>query len=139
MPEGTFPDGASKKKPGTGFYIGFYAIPGIDPSQLIRDVEPFHDGKVPEDRVCRFEGFLKPDWDLVSQASDSWHPQACMSNTYLCKMYFFVVDSENYKEGGLLLCNVKEHKTKRVVCSQTSTVPNFCKIAQGRLGWDEEK
>ncbi|KAG9751850.1 WD40 repeat-like protein, partial [Aureobasidium melanogenum] len=77
--EGTFPDGASKKKPGTGFYIGFYAIPGIDPSQLIRDVEPFHDGKVPEDRVCRFEGFLKPDWDLVSQASDSWHPQAFFS------------------------------------------------------------
>lgn len=62
-----------------------------------------------------------------------------MSNTYLCKMYFFIVDSENYKEDGLLLCNVKEHKTKRVVCSQTSTVPNFCKIAQGRLGWDEEK
>ncbi|KAG9854904.1 hypothetical protein KCU98_g2937, partial [Aureobasidium melanogenum] len=136
--EGTFPDGASKKKPGTGFYIAFYIIPGIDPSQLISDVEPFHDGKAPEDRVCRFEGFLKPDWDLVSQASGSWHPQACMSNTYLCKMYFFVVDSENYKEDGFLLCDVKEHRTKRVVCHPTVTVPEFCRIAQSRRGWDEE-
>ncbi|KAG9648128.1 WD40 repeat-like protein, partial [Aureobasidium melanogenum] len=83
VPQKTFPDGASRKKPGTGFYIAFYAVPGIDPSQLIRDVEPFHDGKAPEDRVCRFEGFLKPDRDLVSQALDLWHPQACMSNTHL--------------------------------------------------------
>ncbi|KAG9522605.1 hypothetical protein KCV07_g2833, partial [Aureobasidium melanogenum] len=137
--EGTFPDGASKKKPATGFYIAFYAIPGIEPSQLIRDVEPFHDGKAPEDRVCRFEGKLNPDRDLVSQAMYSWHPQACMSNTYLSKMYFFVVDSENYKDDGFLLCNVKEHKTKRVVCSPGVTVPEFCRIAQGRRGWDQEK
>ncbi|KAG9693743.1 hypothetical protein KCU95_g6216, partial [Aureobasidium melanogenum] len=135
---GTFPDGASRKKPGTGFYIAFYAIPGVDASRLIRDVEPFHDGKAPEDRICRFEGFLNPDRDLVSQAMDSWHPQACMSNTFLCKMYFFIVDSKDYKDDGFLLCNVKEHKKKRVVCSPGVTVPESCDIAQGDKGWDEE-
>jgi hypothetical protein len=94
--------------------------------------------KAPEDRVCRFEGFLKPDRDLVSQTSGSWHPQACMSNPYLCKMYFYIADSKNYKDDGFLLCNVKEHKMKRVVCSQGVTVPKFCDIAQGDRRWDEE-
>jgi hypothetical protein len=135
--EGTFSDGASKKKPATGFYIAFYAIPGIEPTNLIRTVEPCHDQKAPGDRICRFENFLKPDRDLVSQASDSWHPGACMSNTHLCKMYFFVVDSLDYEKDGLLLCSVKDHKTKRVVCSQVKTVPEFCRLAQGEKRWDE--
>lgn len=93
--------------------------------------------KASEDRVCRFEGYLKPHVDLVSQATDSWHPQACMANPYLCKMYMFVVDSVNYKEDGLLMCNVKEHKTRRVPCRREELVPNFCKIAQGGQSWDE--
>lgn len=60
-----------------------------------------------------------------------------MSNRYLCKMYFLIVDSMNYKEDGLLSCDVKEHKTERVVCNPGVTVPEFCRIAQGRLDWDE--
>lgn len=62
-----------------------------------------------------------------------------MSNTFLCKMYFFIVDSEDYKEDGFLLCNVKEHKAKRVVCSPGITVPEFCQIAHGDKPWDEEE
>ena len=134
---GAFSDGASRRKPATGFYIALYAILGIDQNALVRAVEPFYDQKAPEDRICRFERFLNPDTDLVSQAMDSWHPEACMSNTYLCKMYFLVADSLEYEKDGLLMCNVKEHKTKRVVCSQGVTVPEFCNVAQGRKSWDE--
>jgi hypothetical protein len=60
-----------------------------------------------------------------------------MSNTYLCKMYFFVVDTPNYSEDGLVMCSVKEHKSKRMVCSRGVTVPEFCKVAQGRKSWAE--
>jgi hypothetical protein len=60
-----------------------------------------------------------------------------MSNTRLCKMYFFVVDSLDYEKDGLLLCSVKDQETKRVVCSRVKTVPEFCNIAQGSKSWDE--
>jgi hypothetical protein len=42
-----------------------------------------------------------------------------------------------YERDGLLMCSVEEQKSKRVVCSQGVTVPDFCKIAQGGKRWDE--
>ena len=60
-----------------------------------------------------------------------------MSNRYLCKMYFLIADSVEYEEQGLLMCGVKEKKSKRVVVSPGVTVSEFCKMAQGRKGWDE--
>lgn len=60
-----------------------------------------------------------------------------MANRWLCKMYFLVVDSVECEEKGLLMCGVKEGKSKRVVCSRGVTVSEFCKVAQGRKGWDD--
>jgi hypothetical protein len=68
---------------------------------------------------------------------DSWHPEACISNTYLCKMFFLVADTLGFEKDGLLMCSVKEQMTKRVVCSQGVTVPDFCTVAQGGKRWDE--
>jgi hypothetical protein len=52
-------------------------------------------------------------------------------------MYLLVADSLHYEKDGLLMCNVKEQKTKRIVCSQGVTVSEFCKVAQGGKSWDE--
>ncbi|KAI4718718.1 hypothetical protein E4T48_05080 [Aureobasidium sp. EXF-10727] len=134
---GTFPDGAANKKPATGFYIPIYGIPGIDPEDLIQALEPFYTQKAPKDRVCRFQGYLTPTTDLASQAMESRHIEACRSNIWLCKMYFLVADSVEFKKEGLVLCGVEEKRIKRVVCRQGVTVPEFCKIAQGERGWDE--
>lgn len=127
-------DAASSKKPPTGFHIAIYAIPGINPSILLHSTSPLPSNP-PEKETCRFEGFLNPSRDLMSQAIDSFHPGTCMSNRWICKMYFLIADSTEYEEKGLILCGVKERKTQRVGCKEA--VERICGIVRGMNGWDE--
>jgi hypothetical protein len=125
-------DAGSTQKPATGFYIAIYAIPGIDPSAVLSSLEP---QKALEDRICRFEGFLNPSRDLISQAMNSFHPGTCMSNRWIHKMYFLIADSLDYEKQGLILCGVKEGKTQRVECNEA--VGRVCGIVRGMRGWDD--
>ncbi|KAF1348207.1 hypothetical protein BDV97DRAFT_400367 [Delphinella strobiligena] len=133
--DATFPDGALRKKPGSGFYIAFYATPGleIDVAELIRTIQPAHDKQPESEYICRFEGYLTED---PTQQATTPHQRQCKQNPYLHKSMFFLVDDEDYKERGLLLCHV-DGKKKRVGCDVHTLVPEFCGIARGQRGWDE--
>lgn len=73
----------------------------------------------------------------VQQTVDSWHPQMCISNPFLHKSMFFIVDSVDYKEQGLLMCHTDGPKSRRVACNVHTLVPDFCDIAAGRRDWED--
>jgi hypothetical protein len=133
--EGTFTDAAVMKKPEIGFYIAIYSIPGIDPTTLLHSISPAGSQNAASEQICRFEGFLNPSRDLVSQAMDSSHPGTCMSNRWIHKMYFLIADSTEYGEKGLVLCGVKEKSTKRVECAEA--VERVRGIVGGVRGWED--
>ncbi|KAI5253511.1 hypothetical protein E4T42_02914 [Aureobasidium subglaciale] len=131
----TFADGAPTKTPGTGFYIAFYAIKGIDSGGLVQKVQPFPSQPV-EDYCCRFEGHLEHDLDVVEEATQL-HLKQCLVNPLLQKDMIFVADTLEYVEKGLLMCNIEERQEKRVQCLVHTLVPTFCQIAQGRSKWSD--
>ncbi|KAJ9299640.1 hypothetical protein DTO271G3_2524 [Paecilomyces variotii] len=155
-PPPVFDDGAPRKKHPAGFYIAFYLLQGIDPNQLIRQVQPAPQQPVSE-YICRFEGHLTRESDLVDQAA-TLHPQRCRDNPFLHRQMFFVVDSEQYVQEGLSMvklewndeglkdCEMEElarrgrearREAKRVACVVHKLVPDFCAIARGDQKWSD--
>lgn len=131
---------ATSSRPATGFYIAIYSIPGIDPTTLLNTLEctpstsPSNFRDAASEQICRFEGFLNASRDLTSQAMVSFHPGTCMSNRWIYKMYFLIADTVEFEEKGLILCGVKEGKTKRVGCKEA--VGRVCGIVRGERVWD---
>lgn len=110
QPSGTskdedYSDGASEQPPNIGYWIGLYAIPGIDFEAVMRALHPSWGPPVPySELICRAEGRVPADnqQEAVAHAK-RLHPQRCRGNPLLYRNMFLVIDTVNYEEEGVLV------------------------------------
>ncbi|KAI1272624.1 hypothetical protein F5Y07DRAFT_379354 [Xylaria sp. FL0933] len=111
-PDGTdeeYSDGASKTLPNVGYWIGFYAIPGIDYETVMRGLCPAWDPPQPSSElICRPEGRV-PAGDTAKALAEAerLHPMRCRNNPHLHRSMFLVIDTLDYKEKGVFLVRMK--------------------------------
>ena len=148
-----YSDGATKAIPSMGFWIGLYAVNGIDFDQLMKDLCFYHTTITKEEIMTRPEGHVSES-TAVEEAS-RLHPLRCRDNRGLYRTMFLVADTFDYKENGLTLVKlhwdgVVENKTsaelsttgdtakkevQRLATSASETTTNFLMIARGYRPW----
>ena len=134
-----------------GYYIGVYAVAGVDLPRLIRTLEPFAAQKEPHEFSLRMQAVLPADsgTDPISAAM-ALHPARCATNRWLHKFLFLVADTPDPYSDGLALVSLggtagrkaKDRKTfparasQRVECSAEAAVQDaVCTMALGARSW----
>jgi len=116
-----YSDGASDQPPNIGYWIGLYAIPGIDFEAVMRALHPSWGPPVPySELICRAEGRVPADSQQEAVAhAKRLHPQRCRSNPLLYRGMFIVIDTVNYEEEGVLV--VKSDWDEKMVGNKDAT------------------
>lgn len=97
--------GGSDQPPPVGFFIGVYAVQGLDEKTLLKAIEPAAEIKTPDEFCCRIQASLPPDCDIITEASKI-HPQKVRQNKFLHKQMFLVADSKNMQTDGIALVHI---------------------------------
>ncbi|KAK7934586.1 hypothetical protein PG985_000081 [Apiospora marii] len=100
-----YSDGASSTLRNLDYYIGFFAVPGIDFETVMRELHPCWGPPVPTSELgCRPEGRVSAgsQAEAVAQAKRKW-PLRCRNNPRLHRGMFLIVDTPDYHEEGVLL------------------------------------
>ncbi|KAK8876827.1 hypothetical protein PGQ11_001773 [Apiospora arundinis] len=100
-----YSDGASSTLRSLDYYIGFFAIPGIDFETVMRELHPSWGPRVPTSELgCRPEGRVSAGGqaEVVAQAKRTY-PLRCRNNPQLHRGMFLIVDTPDYHEDGVLL------------------------------------
>lgn len=138
--------------PPVGFFIGVYAVQGLDEKTLLQAIEPAAEVKTPDEFCCRKQAFLSPDSDIIAE-SCKMHPQKVQQNKFLHKQMFLVADSKNIQADGIALVHIdwdgnvgdksrealqdigrtSPRKTQRCECMKA--VPTLCTIAGDFRKW----
>jgi len=99
-----------RKPPSMKYCIGVYGVEGVDRAELIRNLQPGYGYAKPKDKdmVVRLQSILpatqNPE-DVVTAAMDL-HPARCDANPWLHKFLFFVSDTTNPAENGIILASL---------------------------------
>ena len=142
-----------------GFYIGVYALEGVDLRELIWTLEVVPDLKTEKEFSCRMQGVFpeKLEEGGVVRRAMEVHAERCARNPWLHKIFFLVADSVDPGKDGLVLVSMggevereaglpggrgtvryPVRATKRVGFSAVEATQNqICNLAQGK-GWDED-
>ncbi|KAK7995740.1 hypothetical protein PG991_015207 [Apiospora marii] len=100
-----YSDGASSTLRNLDYYIGFFAVPGIDFETVMRELHPCWGPRVPTPELgCRPEGRVPAGSQAkaVARAKRTW-PLRCRNNPRLYRGMFLIVDTPDYQENGVLL------------------------------------
>lgn len=135
-----------KRNANEGFYVGVYAIQGVNLKVLIDTINFADWGQKRQDFNTRLQAVLPASEDLVAKAM-ALHPRRCETNKWLHKFLFFIADTTDPLENGLLLASLggkSKHRglvfpagaTQRFPCDATDAV-NLGVVAmdQGTRTW----
>ncbi|GAB1310885.1 hypothetical protein MFIFM68171_01095 [Madurella fahalii] len=128
-----------------GYYIGVYAVSGVDSRALIRTLEPGPSNKQPQNFNCRLQAVLPPSApDPVSAAMDL-HASRCSTNPWLHKFFLLIADTPDPSTNGILLASLggqaktktfPPRATQRLPCTAKDAVQDaICTMAQGLRAW----
>ncbi|KAH8682843.1 hypothetical protein BGZ60DRAFT_398814 [Tricladium varicosporioides] len=130
--------------PAYGSYIGVYARAGIDVNAVIQKLEVCPDKKQPEDFYCRLQAVISDtSQDTVETAFDL-HASRCTRNQWLDKNFFFIVETPDTSDNGVLLASVgsviKSTRYPRAVqwveCSgEIGHQQIYCNLRDGNRDW----
>ncbi|QIW97076.1 hypothetical protein AMS68_002594 [Peltaster fructicola] len=98
-----FSDGAGAELPDLGYWIGLYAVEGIDFDEILSELDPSNGRD--QHNMIRPEGRLTSKEACIHEAI-RLHPMRCAMNTSLCRDLFLIADSEQYSELGLLFVQI---------------------------------
>jgi hypothetical protein len=97
-----YSDGSSAKPSHVEYWMGFYAIPGVDYERVMRELCPSWGPPIPSSElVTRPQGRVSSN-DAVAEAA-RLHPMRCKRNVDLHRTMFLIIDSADYTEEGVLL------------------------------------
>ncbi|KAK8112469.1 hypothetical protein PG984_012995 [Apiospora sp. TS-2023a] len=101
-----YSDGASTTPRYLDYYIGFFAIPGIDFETVMWELHPCWGPRIPIPELgCRPQGHVtagSTQAEAVAQAKRIW-PLRCRNNPQLHRGMFLIVDTPDYHMEGVLL------------------------------------
>ncbi|KND92804.1 hypothetical protein TOPH_02828 [Tolypocladium ophioglossoides CBS 100239] len=139
-----------KRNAPEGFYIGVYAIQGVDLKALINAVNFADWGRKRQDFNTRLQAVLPASGDFIANAM-ALHPRRCETNQWLHKFLFFIADTTDPMENGVLLVSLggeSKHgtltfpagATQRFPCDATDAV-NLGVVAmdQGIRAWTRDQ
>ncbi|KAF2106080.1 hypothetical protein BDV96DRAFT_591596 [Lophiotrema nucula] len=156
-----YSDGASDKPPNVGYWIGLYAIPGIDFEAVMRALHPSWGPLVPfPELICRPEGRVPAESQAKAVVhAKRLHPLRCRNNLHLHRGMFLIIDRPSYEEDGILLVKADwdekalesqktmadvelaalgqaaETDTQRLPFSNATTITIFNEIKAGYRPW----
>ncbi|KAH6684683.1 hypothetical protein B0J14DRAFT_693859 [Halenospora varia] len=92
--------------PAYGIYVGVYAKTGIDVDAVIQKLEVCPDKKQTEDFYCRLQAVIPGTSQDIVEAAYDLHASRCTRNQWLDKHFFFVMDTPDTSDNGVLLASV---------------------------------
>ncbi|KAL3420324.1 hypothetical protein PVAG01_08823 [Phlyctema vagabunda] len=132
-----------KDPPPAGSFCGVYVIEGADADDVLYNLRPGARmpgaTQDPSKWPVSFQGNLSNSGNLVDEAF-ALHPSRCRRNKWLYKDLFFLADSIDPIENGILLCQLSTRRTQRTPCNALEGLQNiYFGIKNGNLQWSSEK
>ncbi|KXX75359.1 hypothetical protein MMYC01_201474 [Madurella mycetomatis] len=128
-----------------GYYIGVYAVAGVDTRTIIRALEPGPSNKQPQNFNCRLQAVLPPSTSDPASVAMDLHASRCATNPWLHKFFLLVADTPDPSTNGILLASLggqaktktfPPRATQRLPCTAKDAVQAaICTMAQGLRAW----